>query len=95
MIKFLNVDSFLIALNGIVGIDQTANTTTVITYGDGLKATVTHATGTNPAFYNMLIPVVKKALSSDWTKPVYPVTSQEITAAISGIVYTHTVVPTS
>ena len=94
MEKFISKDSFLISLSGIVGIDQTADTTTLITYADGLIATVTHGTsGTNPAFFNELVIAIEKALQTPWTEPIYEPTALEVVGVISGIVYTHTVVP--
>lgn len=95
MIKFLNVDGLLISLNGIVGVEQTAATTTAITYADGLIATFTHASETAPAAYNDFVTVIAKALSKDWQKPVYDVVAADSIPTISAVAYTHVVVPTA
>lgn len=93
MIKFLNVDDLLISLNGIVLVEQTSATATVITYADGLLLTLTHASTTAPAFSDALVAVIARALSTDWQKPVYNVGSADGLAAISGAAATHVVVP--
>lgn len=94
MEKFLNVDDLLISLNGIVSVEQTAATTTAITYADGLIATLTHASETAPAAFNDIVDVIAKALSDDWTKPVYDVIAADSVPAISAVAYTHVAVPT-
>ena len=94
MEKFINVNDLLISLNGIVGIEQTAATTTAITYGDGLIATLTHASETAPAASDDIISVIEKALSKSWTTPVYAVETADSIPAISGVAYTHVAVPT-
>lgn len=95
MQKFLNVDGFLIAINGIVSVAQTAATTTAITYADGLIITLTHASEAAPAAFNDIVAVIGKALAKEWTKPVYAVSSVDSIPAISAIAATHVVVPTA
>lgn len=95
MVKFIKVNDLLISLNGIVGVEQTAATTTAITYADGLIATLTHASETAPAAYDDLVAVINKALATEWTKPVYEVIAADSIPAISAIAFTHVVIPTS
>lgn len=95
MVKFLKINNFLIAVNGIVGVDQTGATTTVITYYDGLIATLTHGSLADPGFQTALNTVIERAMQTPWDKPVYTTDSNDLSVNVTGIAYTHVVVPTA
>ena len=90
MQKFLNIPVTgeqyqLVAISGIVLIEQASTTTVTITYRGGQVTTVTHATAGagDETQRDTIESAVVAALSTSWTNPAYDV--DNLPYAVSGI----------
>ena len=90
MQKFLSIpvtneQNQLVAVNGIVLIEQASLTTVTITYDGGKVTTITHATLTtgDEDMRDDVQDAVIAALKTPWNKPSY--TCDNLTKAVSGI----------
>jgi hypothetical protein len=86
-IPVTNEQNQLVAVNGIVLIEQASLTTVTITYDGGKVVTLTHATVTtgDEDVRDDIQVIVESALKTAWDKPVYVVSSGELSKAVSGI----------
>ena len=80
MQKFLNIpvtneQNQLVAVSGIVLIEQASTTTVVITYDGGKATTITHATAGagDETQRDTIESAVVAALTTSWTNPAYNV----------------------
>ncbi len=90
MQKFLNIpvtneQNQLVAVSGIVLIEQASTTTVVITYDGGKATTITHATAGagDETQRDAIQDAVVAALTTSWTNPAYNV--ENLPYAVSGI----------
>ena len=90
MQKFLNIpvtneQNQLVAVSGIVLIEQASTTTVVITYDGGKATTITHATAGagDETQRDAIQDAVVAALTTSWTNPAYSV--ENLPYAVSGI----------
>jgi len=90
MQKFLNIpvtneQNQLVAVSGIVLIEQASTTTVVITYDGGKATTITHATAGagDETQRDAIQDAVVAALTTSWTNPAYNV--DDLPYAVSGI----------
>tara|TARA_R100000353_G_scaffold99327_1_gene72262 strand:- start:160 stop:441 length:282 start_codon:yes stop_codon:yes gene_type:complete len=90
MQKFLNIpvtneQNQLVAVSGIVLIEQASTTTVVITYDGGKATTITHATAGagDETQRDAIQDAVVAALTTSWTNPSYNV--ENLPYAVSGI----------
>ncbi len=90
MQKFLNIpvtneQNQLVAVSGIVLIEQASTTTVIITYDGGKATTITHATAGagDETQRDAIQDAVVAALSTSWTNPAYDV--ENLPYAVSGI----------
>lgn len=90
MQKFLNIPVTgeqyqLVAITGIVLIEQASTTTVTITYRGGQVTTVTHATAGagDETERDAIQDAVVAALTTSWTNPAYSV--ENLPYAVSGI----------
>ena len=106
MKKFLSIpvtneQEQLVAIDGIVLVEQASTTTVVIQYATAAAVTITHATAgagdetERDAIQNAII----KALQQDWTQPKYSVDGANgrvsLPYAVSGIAIAFTAQPAS
>jgi len=90
MQKFLNIpvtneQNQLVAVSGIVLIEQASTTTVIITYDGGKATTITHATAGagDETQRDAIQDAVVAALTTSWTNPAYNV--ENLPYAVSGI----------
>jgi hypothetical protein len=90
MQKFLNIpvtneQNQLVAVSGILLIEQASTTTVVITYDGGKATTITHATAGagDETQRDAIQDAVVAALTTSWTNPSYNV--ENLPYAVSGI----------
>ena len=90
MQKFLNIpvtneQNQLVAVSGILLIEQASTTTVVITYDGGKATTITHATAGagDETQRDTIESAVVAALTTSWTNPAYDV--DNLPYAVSGI----------
>ena len=90
MQKFLNIpvtneQNQLVAVSGILLIEQASTTTVVITYDGGKATTITHATAGagDETQRDAIQDAVVAALTTSWTNPAYNV--ENLPYAVSGI----------
>ena len=90
MQKFLNIpvtneQNQLVAVSGIVLIEQASTSTVVITYDGGKATTITHATAGagDETQRDAIQDAVVAALTTSWTNPAYNV--ENLPYAVSGI----------
>ena len=90
MQKFLNIpvtneQNQLVAVSGILLIEQASTTTVVITYDGGKATTITHATAGagDETQRDAIQDAVVAALTTSWTNPAYNV--DDLPYAVSGI----------
>ena len=90
MQKFLNIpvtneQNQLVAVSGILLIEQASTTTVVITYDGGKVTTITHATAGagDETQRDTIESAVVAALTTSWTNPAYDV--DNLPYAVSGI----------
>ena len=90
MQKFLNIpvtneQNQLVAISGILLIEQASTTTVVITYDGGKATTITHATAGagDETQRDAIQDAVVAALTTSWTNPSYNV--ENLPYAVSGI----------
>ena len=90
MQKFLNIpvtneQNQLVAVSGIVLIEQASTTTVIITYDGGKATTITHATAGagDETQRDAIQDAVVAALTTSWTNPAYNV--DDLPYAVSGI----------
>ena len=90
MQKFLNIpvtneQNQLVAVSGILLIEQASTTTGVITYDGGKATTITHATAGagDETQRDAIQDAVVAALTTSWTNPSYNV--ENLPYAVSGI----------
>ena len=90
MQKFLNIpvtneQNQLVAVSGIVLIEQASTTTVTITYRGGQVTTITHATAGagDETERDAIQDAVVAALTTSWTNPAYDV--ENLPYAVSGI----------
>ena len=90
MQKFLNIpvtneQNQLVAVSGIVLIEQASTTTVTITYTSGQVTTITHATAGagDETERDAIQDAVVAALTTSWTNPAYSV--DNLPYAVSGI----------
>ena len=90
MQKFLNIpvtneQNQLVAVSGILLIEQASTTTVVITYDGGKATTIPHATAAagDETQRDAIQDAVVAALTTSWTNPAYNV--ENLPYAVSGI----------
>lgn len=100
MQKFLSIpvtdeQNQLVAVNGIILVEQASTTTVVIQYANAAAVTITHATAGSgdESQRDAIQEAILSALREDWTKPAYQV--KNLPYAVSGIAVAFTAQPAS
>jgi hypothetical protein len=78
MEKFIKIpvgsDELIVRVSNVVKVIATSTILTTITYEGGATASLDHAAATGNAQVVHLQGLIKKALATDWTKPIYDAT---------------------